>query len=99
MSFRSNENLNRMGSVAGKALSELDSYPVKELNGVGLDISNNDGSTILLFTISGRTTEGSFIKSYRVPAGGVLNELFPPFSELNVTQVTTSFDIIIKEAV
>lgn len=99
MSGRSAENLNRMGSVANQALDEGTSFPVKDLNAVGIDISNNDAATDLIYKITGKDKDGHFTKSYRVPAGGTYSGLFPLFTEIDVTQATTSFDMIIKEAV
>ena len=95
MSSTSAENLNRLGSVAGMALDENSSYPVKDLEGVGLDISNNDGLVDLLFRLTpvGRI---DVTYDYRVSAGGVLNELFTPFKELAILQASSSFDIIVR---
>jgi len=98
MSFIANENLNRMSGVAGQALKEGQSYPVKDLKGIGLDIINNDGAVDLVFEITGSTTVGVFTKEYRVPAGATLNSLFPPFTEINVTTPTAKYDIIVVEA-
>lgn len=97
MSGTSAENLNRIGSVATEALDQTTSFPVKVLKGVGLDIVNNDTSTDLKFSIAGKDGSGSFEKSYKVPAGTTLNELFKPFTSIDIIQATTSFDIIVRE--
>ena len=72
------ENLSRLGSVAGMALDENSSFPVKDLKGVGLDISNNDGLVDLKFRLipMGKTDVAN---DYRVSAGGIINELFMSF--------------------
>ena len=89
------ENLNRLGSVAGMSLDENSSYPVKNLKGVGLDISNNDGLIDLLFRLTPMGKTG-VVYDYRVSAGSVLNELFTPFKELAILQASSSFDIIVR---
>lgn len=91
------KELSKIGSIATRSLTEATTFPVEGLRGVGLDIANNDTSTPLIFTISGNNKDGAFSNSYRVPAGTALNELFPPFTSINVTQTTTSFDILLKE--
>lgn len=92
------ENLSRIGSVAGLALNEGSSFPIKNLKGVGLDISNNDGLVDLIFRISINGTQG-ITQDYRVPAGGVLNELFLPFDELDILQASSAFDIIVRNPI
>lgn len=94
MSGRSSENLNRMGSVASKSFTEADSSPFTDLDGVGLDISNNDAVTDLKFEII-RVQKPNL--QFRVPAGATLNDLFPPFTSVVITQTTTSFDLIVRE--
>lgn len=95
MSNTSAENLKRVGSVAGLALDHNSSYPVKELEGVGLDISNNDGLVDLKFRITALGSQ-ALTYDYRVAAGGVLNELFYPFKELDILQASSDFDIIVR---
>jgi len=65
------------------------------LQGVGLDISNNDESKELLFRIGIRGTQDITV-DYSVSAGSELNELFPPFDSFDIVQPSASFIIIIR---
>jgi len=95
MSSISAKHFNEAGSIVGMILDEKSSYPVKNLKGVGLDISNNDGSKDLLFRIGIRGTQ-DITADYGISAGGELNELFPPFDSFDIIQPSASFVIIIR---
>lgn len=95
MSSISAKHFNEAGSIIGMILDEKSSYPVKNLQGVGLDISNKDGSKDLLFRIGIRGTQ-DITADYGVSAGGELNELFPPFDSFDIVQPSASFIIIIR---
>jgi len=94
MSFTSVENLNRMGSVLGGSYDQASSFPVVGLKGVGFNIINNDAATDLILKITGDITD----ETYTVPAGGTLNGLTKPFSELAITQATAKYNIIVNVA-
>jgi len=96
MSFRSSENLNRMSAVAGVALTQNDTFPARSLSGVGLDIVNNDDTTDLIFRV--KKAGGDYSNNYRVTAGTAYDSLFPLFTEIDIIQTTTSFDIVVKES-
>ena len=95
MSSISAKHFNEAGSIVGMILDEKSSYPVKNLKGVGLDISNKDGSKDLLFRIGIRGTRDITV-DYGVSPGGELNELFPPFDSFDIVQPSASFVIIIR---
>ena len=88
-------HFSKIGSIAGIVLNEKTPFPVKNLKGIGVDISNNDKSADLKFRIAIRGTQGQ-TDDYRVAAGKTFNELLPPFTRLDILQASKSFDIVIR---
>lgn len=90
MSWRSSENLRRIGGTALYTLTESDSFPfILDKKGTGLLISNNDSSVNLIIKVYRKNDNIDFrIKN-------TLNVPVSPFDKIDIVQATSSFDIIV----
>ena len=90
MSWRTAENLRRMGGTAEYSFTESDSSPMElEREGTGLAMANNDLGATLIVKVYRKTGDITFrLKN-------TLNILISPFRKIEIIQATLSFDIIV----
>lgn len=88
------EGIERISAIATTAYTEGDSFPITNLNGIGIFIDNHDATDSVSVTLA--STHYSL--TFRCMPGCQVNEMVAPFESIDTSGDSTSYDIIVRSA-